>query len=125
MVVPLARSLPVGWMALHPSTHARHGRWMKKASSTLRQGTRETGQETLWGSLALMANAWIGQAIQQVHGEVDEDHQAGDQQDAVLHYRVVAGADGLNQPFANARPGKDGLGEDRTGQQGAGLQAEH
>ena len=28
--------------------------------------------------LALMANAWVDQAIEDVHDKVDQDHQAGD-----------------------------------------------
>nr|GEV65417.1 hypothetical protein [Tanacetum cinerariifolium] len=54
-----------------------------------------------------------------------KDLSADDECDAVLHDRVVAGADGFDQPLADARPGEDRLGQNRTGQQCADLQAEH
>ncbi|MNY83841.1 hypothetical protein D3C86_2269050 [compost metagenome] len=63
-----------------------------------------------------MTDAWVGQAVEDIHDEVDQDHQAGDQQDAVLDHGVVTGTDGFDQPLADARPGKDGFGQDRTGQ---------
>ena len=57
--------------------------------------------------------------------EIDEDDDAGDQQDAALESGIVAPADRLDQPFADTRPGEDRLGEDGAGQQRADLQADH
>ena len=45
--------------------------------------------------------------------------------DAALQHRIVAPADRLDQPFADARPGEDRLGQDRAGEQHADLQADH
>ena len=49
---------------------------------------------------------------------------SGDQQQAALDDRVVALEDRIDHPFADARPGKDRLGEDGAGQQHADLQAD-
>ena len=62
--------------------------------STQATGVEQSGCRDMASSLlALMANAWVGEAIEDVHDKVDQDHQAGDQQNAVLHHRVVARAD--------------------------------
>ena len=47
-----------------------------------------------------------------------------DQHDAALQGRIVAAADRLDQPLADARPGEDRLGQNGTGEQVADLQAD-
>ena len=64
------------------------------------------------------------EAVEQVDDEVDDDDDRRDQQDAALQRRIVAPADRLDQPFADAGPGEDRLGEHGARHQRADLQAD-
>ena len=70
-----------------------------------------------------MADPRIDQAIEQVDDEVHQNDNAGDEHDAALEGRIIAPPNGFNQPFADARPGKNRFGENRAGKQRAHLQA--
>src|SRR6266550_1148999 len=72
-----------------------------------------------------MADSRIDDAVEQIDDQIDADHYRGHQQYAPLHDRIVARLNAVNQPVAHARPGKDGLGQDRAGQQQADLQTDH
>ncbi len=70
-------------------------------------------------------DARVDDAVGHVDQQVDQHHDGAEQQHAALQHRIVAPADGLDQPFADAGPGEDGLGEDGAGEQHADLQADH
>src|SRR6185312_3197216 len=93
-----------------------------------RDGTASSGSAPV-PSLATVASAMadprIDDAIEEVDDEVDADHQCGDEQDAALHYRVVARLHAVYQPVADARPRENRLGEDRARQQQPDLQPDH
>src|SRR5436309_914438 len=59
-----------------------------------------------------VANARVQQAIEKIDKEIHAHDQRGDQQHAALQSRIVAAADRFDQPFADARPGKDGFSKD-------------
>ena len=69
-----------------------------------------------------MPNARVDHAVEHVDDQVDRDDDRRDQQDAALHDRIVARLHAVNQPVADAGPGKDRLGQDRARQQQADLQ---
>src|ERR1700738_1734214 len=72
-----------------------------------------------------MADSRVDDAVEQIDDQIDADHDRSDQQYASLHDRIVARLNAVDQPVAHARPGKDGLGQDRAGQQQADLQTDH
>src|ERR1700682_5344332 len=72
-----------------------------------------------------MPDSRVDDAIEQIDDQIDADHDRRHQQDASLHARIVARLNAVDQPVADARPGKDGLGQDRAGQQQANLQPDH
>src|SRR5690606_21844425 len=72
-----------------------------------------------------MADARIGQPIQDIDAHIDDDDEGGDHQHAALDDRIVALLQAIDQPAPDARPGKDGFGQDRPRPQHADLQADH
>src|SRR5690349_17244799 len=54
-----------------------------------------------------MADPRVDDAVEHVDQEVEKDHDAGDQQNAALEGWIIAPADRLDEPAANAGPGKD------------------
>src|SRR5206468_2338334 len=67
----------------------------------------------------------VDDAVEQVDDQVDADDDGCDQQDSALHDRIVARLHAMDQPVADARPGKNGFGEDCPGKQQSDLQADH
>src|SRR4029078_7774861 len=64
-----------------------------------------------------MADPRIDEAIGEIDEQVDHDDDARDQHDAGLEGRIIAPVDRFDEPFANSRPGEDGLGEDGAREQ--------
>src|SRR5882724_5392427 len=74
---------------------------------------------------ATMADARIDDAVKHVDDQVDENDERGDQHHAALQGRIVASRDALDQPFSDAGPGEDGLGEHRARDERAYRKADH
>src|SRR6185503_16743242 len=62
------------------------------------------------GAASAMANPRVDDAVQHVDDQVHRNDDRRDEQNAALHHRIVARLDAMNEPVANARPGKDRLG---------------
>src|SRR5271168_691574 len=61
---------------------------------------------------AAMADPGIDDAIDEIDDQIDEDNDGGDEQNAALQRRVVAPADGIDEPMADPWPGEDRLRQD-------------
>src|SRR6202521_2944797 len=72
-----------------------------------------------------MADSRVDDAVEQIDDQIDADNDRRHQQYASLHDRIVARLNAVDQPVAHARPGKDGLGQNRAGQQQPDLQPDH
>src|SRR5688572_31119530 len=66
----------------------------------------------------------IQEAIEQVHEDIDDDEEHGDDEHAALHQRVVALDDRGQQHPSDAGDGEDLLDHDRSTEQLSGLDAE-
>src|SRR5580704_6646043 len=60
---------------------------------------------------AAMANPGIDEAIDEIDDQIDQDDDSGDEEHAALQRRIIAPADGIDEPMADAWPGEDRLGE--------------
>src|SRR5713226_7261822 len=72
-----------------------------------------------------MADARVDDAVEEVDDEIDRHHHDAEQQGATLEDRVVTPEDPLDEPFADAGPGKDRLCQDGAGEDDADLQPDH
>src|SRR4051812_10554285 len=70
-----------------------------------------------------MVDPGIDQAVKKIDDEVHQDDNTRNQHDAALESRIVAPSDRLDEPFADARPREDGLGQNRARKQRADGQA--
>jgi hypothetical protein len=68
-----------------------------------------------------MPDPGVHQPVEQVDDQVHDHHDQRDQEQPALHGRIVAAEDGIDHPLADARPGEDGLGQDRACHQHADL----
>src|SRR5438552_14520035 len=75
--------------------------------------------------LAGIAEARVDRALEQVRRRVDADVGDPDRQRAAMDERIVARVDRLHEQAPEPGPGEDGLGDDRAGEQGPGLEAGH
>src|ERR1700722_14924588 len=66
---------------------------------------------------AAMADPGIDNAVDKIDDQIDEDDEGGDQQNTALQRRIIAPADGIDEPMADARPGEDRLREHSAGHQ--------
>src|SRR5688572_14731804 len=73
---------------------------------------------------SMVPDARVDEAVEKVDGEVHQHDDAGDDQQAPLDHRIIAAEDGIDHPFADPRPRKDSLRQDRAGEQHADLQAD-
>src|SRR6187431_3201968 len=64
---------------------------------------------------SLLAHARIEPAVDELRGEVRDDHRHGEQEKRPLEHRVVPIVDRINRERAEARPAEDGLDLDRAG----------
>lgn len=71
-----------------------------------------------------MADARVGEVVEEVGDEVDGDVGEADGEDASLDQVVVAVGDRLNGEAADSGPGEDGFGDDGAGEQGAELESD-
>src|SRR5262245_39655842 len=102
-----------------PITAPRFSRKDRQNSSRGPGAARRGG---LRATSAGMADPRVDDAVEHVDQQIEEDDNAGNQQDAALKCGIVAPADRFDEPVADARPGKDRLGEHRTGHEGGDLQ---
>ena len=58
-----------------------------------------------------------GSGVEKIDDEVDQHEGRGDEEHAPLHQRIVARLDGPHHHGAEPRPGEDGFGQYRSGQQ--------
>src|SRR5580704_6859053 len=72
-----------------------------------------------------MTDPGINHAIDEIDDQVDENDHGGDEQNAALQRRIVAAADGIDEPMADPRPGEDRLGEHGAGHQARNREADH
>src|SRR5215218_6105404 len=72
-----------------------------------------------------MPDARIDEPVGKIDEKVHAHHDDAEQKGATLQHGIIAAEDGIDEPFADARPGKDGFREDRAGEQHAHLQADH
>src|SRR5271157_1410798 len=68
---------------------------------------------------------WIQYCVQHVHGKIDEDDDDGDVHHQVLHDRIVAPADSLDEEPRYSGNVEDSLGDDQAAHQEGGLDADH
>src|SRR6266536_878864 len=81
-------------------------RFLKKSAKKERSGPCRTGPTmTGMATSAGMTDLRIEDAVEKVDADIDQDHDAGNEQDAALQDRVVAPRDRFDQPAANAWPG--------------------
>src|SRR3984957_2102626 len=73
---------------------------------------------------AAMTNPGIDDSIDEIDDQVDEDDDGGDQQHAALQRWIIAPADGIDEPMADAWPGKDRLRQHRAGHQARNREAD-
>src|SRR5215813_15399175 len=69
-------------------------------------------------------DARIDQPVEQINQQIDSHYSGPDEQRASLQNRVIATIDGLDQPFADARPRKNRLGKNCPGEENADLEAD-
>src|SRR5262252_7117001 len=62
--------------------------------------------------------------VRDVHDQVDDDEDDREEEDASLQHRVVTVEDRVLEPAADAGPREDGLGENGSREQEAGLEAD-
>src|SRR5271155_2405310 len=74
---------------------------------------------------AAMAYPRVDRAVEQIDDQVHRDDGGRNQQHAALERGIVPPADRLDQPFADARPGKYRLGEHRAGHQSGNGEPDH
>src|SRR5690348_4795602 len=74
---------------------------------------------------SLQTHPRIGERVNQVRQQIDEHVGNGDEQNAALEQRIVAGFDGLHGEASDARPGKNCFGDDGAGEQRPELQSEN
>src|SRR5438067_2283869 len=67
---------------------------------------------------------WVEPAVGQVDQEIDQDDGGGQDEDGGLDDWVVAVDDRLDREQADARPGEDGLDDDRPAEDVAKLEAD-
>ena len=72
-----------------------------------------------------LLDAGVEQSVEQVGHEVHEDEERGDHEDAALHDRVVALADGGHDEPADPRQAEQRLDHDRPAEEHAELDADH
>jgi hypothetical protein len=72
-----------------------------------------------------VANPRIDDPIDEIDDQVDADDDGRDQQDAPLQRWIIAPADRIDEPIADARPGEDGLRQHRAGHQAGNREADH
>lgn len=77
------------------------------------------------GRRSFEAHPRIDEDVDNVGKKIDGDVGDGDEKNAALEKRIIAGLDGLNSEAADARPGEDGFGDDGTGEKSAELKAEN
>src|SRR6202044_1023793 len=61
---------------------------------------------------AAMADPGIDDAVDEIYDQIDEDDDGGDEQNAALQRRIIASADGIDEPMADPWPGEDRLRQD-------------
>src|SRR5262245_41024328 len=66
----------------------------------------------------------VDERVRDVDEEVHEHEDDGDEEDAALEHRIVAGLDGTCEPAPHSWDRKHRLGEDRAREQQPGLQAD-
>ena len=79
----------------------------KAASGEAARGRPRLPRGRTSATSAGMADPRIDRAIDEVDEQIDEDDHRRDQHQAALQRRIVAPADRLDQPVADARPGED------------------
>src|ERR1700689_3064411 len=62
---------------------------------------------------AAMAFPGIDDAVDEIYDQIDEDDDRGDEQNAALQRRIIAPADGIDEPMADPWPGEDRLRQHR------------
>src|SRR5262249_8064624 len=72
---------------------------------------------------SLIPDPRVEVAVEEINPEVDEGEGQGDDQDAALDQREVAGQDPLDHEGAHPRPREDRLGQHGTAQEVPGLDA--
>src|SRR4051794_8446538 len=72
-----------------------------------------------------MPDARIEGAVEQIDQQIDRHDRGRDQQHATLENGIVPAADALDQPFADAGPGEDRLGQDGAAEQRPDLKPDH
>src|SRR5580693_7565191 len=70
------------------------------------------------------ANPGINHAVDEIDDQIDEDDDGGDEQHAALQRRIIAPADRIDKPMADARPREDRLGQHRPGHQAGNREAD-
>src|SRR5271163_28226 len=74
---------------------------------------------------AAMANPRIDDAVDEIDDQIDADDDRRDQHDPALQSRIVAPADRIDEPMADARPREDRLRQHRPGHQARNREADH
>lgn len=62
-------------------------------------------------AMSLFPDFRIEDRIEDVDGQIDRNHEGGEQHDCCLYDREVAGARGSHEATSNTRPGEDRLDE--------------
>src|SRR6266446_4306724 len=75
--------------------------------------------------ISFIADARVEPAVEEIHQQIDEDENDGDQQHASLHHRIVALEDGRYREAAHAGPRKYGLGDHGAAEKEPVLQTDH
>src|SRR3984957_6603002 len=74
---------------------------------------------------AAMADPGIDDSIDEIDDQIDEDDDGGDEQNAALKRWIVAPANGIDEPMADAWPGEDRLCQHGARHQARDRKADH
>src|SRR4051812_46928936 len=107
----------------------RNDRWWSRRFSVIHAGCWcAVGMSALSSSGAaplLMAHSRIEQGVANVHPDIDQHEECGDEEQAALNHRIVAIENGLRQQLAHAGNREQRLRHNRAGHQQAHDDAHH
>src|SRR3954466_655810 len=123
-----ARTAASRMMPNRPSPK-RNDRWWSRRFSVIHAGCWcAVGMSALSSSGAaplLMAHSRIEQGVANVHPDIDQHEECGDEEQAALNHRIVAIENGLRQQLAHAGNREQRLRHNRAGKQQAHDDAHH
>src|SRR6476659_2751358 len=114
-------------MAARTSIPTTAPRFSENEAQNARRGLGASGMTGTVSTMvmsAAMTDPRVDRAVKHVDGEVDDDDDARNEEDATLKGRIISSSNRLDEPFPDARPGEDGLGEHCARHQRANLQAD-